>query len=311
MKKPLLIILAAISLSTFASINITSTDMKWVIGNTWTMDVNSGVSIDNFTKTGTNVSWDLTSYSNSSTIDTVKILNKTAGTNSTIKIKSDIISGTNYEPLTNDWAMETFDVAGNDVAFLSGSHNLGFPHSENDTWSSTSSVVNLADYFNPYPTSITGSVIATGEVVTNYGTFSALLVEENFSIPGYTINETYYYWETKEYGRISILTSWRMDKLKILDIPPSDFYPVPKVWSSLVIFKPKKNFEYLKKSQNLEHITNIFFSQRRKMINKPFKQLFNDYERKAKKLNIDLNLRPQNLSVKNYIEICKLYENLA
>ena len=47
------------------------------------------------------------------------------------------------------------------------------------------------------------------------------------------------------------------------------------------------------------------------MINKPFKQLFNDYERKAKKLNIDLNLRPQNLSVKNYIEICKLYENLA
>tara|TARA_B100000886_G_scaffold312622_1_gene248702 strand:+ start:7768 stop:8550 length:783 start_codon:yes stop_codon:yes gene_type:complete len=116
---------------------------------------------------------------------------------------------------------------------------------------------------------------------------------------------------TKQYGRISILTSWRMDKLKVLDIPPSDFYPIPKVWSSLVIFKPKKNFEYLKKSQNLEHITNIFFSQRRKMIKKPFKQLFTDYERKAKKLNIDLNLRPQNLSVKNYIEICKFYENLS
>ena len=116
---------------------------------------------------------------------------------------------------------------------------------------------------------------------------------------------------TKQYGRISILTSWRMDKFKILDIPPLDFYPAPKVWSSLVIFKSKKNFEYLKKSQNLEHITNIFFNQRRKMIRKPFKQLFTDYERKAKKLNIDLNLRPQNLSVKNYIEICKLYENLT
>ena len=47
------------------------------------------------------------------------------------------------------------------------------------------------------------------------------------------------------------------------------------------------------------------------MIRKPFKQLFTDYESKAKKLNIDLNLRPQNLTVENYIEICKLYENLA
>ena len=116
---------------------------------------------------------------------------------------------------------------------------------------------------------------------------------------------------TKQYGRISILTSWKMHKLKILDIPPIDFYPAPKVWSSLVIFKPKRNFENIKKSRNLEHITNIFFSQRRKMIRKPFKQLFTDYESKAKKLNIDLNVRPQNLTVENYIEICKLYENLA
>ena len=230
MKKPLLIILAAISLSTFASINITSTDMKWVVGNTWTMDVNSGFSIDNFTKTGTNVSWDLTSYSNSSTIDTVKILNKTSGTNSTIKINSDIISGTNYEPLTNDWAMETFEVAGNDVAFLSGSHNLGFPHSENDTWSSTSSVVNLADPFNPYPTSVTGSVIATGEVVTNYGTFSALLIEENFSIPGYTINETYYYWETKEYGRIATLIDGKLSVMK-----NNNFNPISTVSTNQLV----------------------------------------------------------------------------
>ena len=256
MKKPLLIILAAISLSTFASINITSTDMKWVVGNTWTMDVNSGVSIDNFTKTGTNVSWDLTSYSNSSTIDTVKVLNKTSGTNSTIKIKSDIISGTNYEPLTNDWAMETFDVAGNDVAFLSGSHNLGFPHSENDTWSSTSSVVNLADFFNPYPTSITGSVIATGEVVTNYGTFSALLVEENFSIPGYTINETYYYWETKEYGRIATLIDGKLSVMK-----NNNFDPVATVSNqktekgNFYIFPNPSTENFTVKADALENVT--------------------------------------------------------
>ena len=41
------------------------------------------------------------------------------------------------------------------------------------------------------------------------------------------------------------------------------------------------------------------------------KQLFKDYEYIAKKLNIDLRLRPQNLPVKKYIEISKFYEDLT
>ena len=60
----------------------------------------------------------------------------------------------------------------------------------------------------------------------------------------------------------------------------------------------------------MEHITNIFFNQKRKMIKKPMKQLFINYEIVAKKLKLDLNNRPQNLSVSNYLEICKYYENL-
>ena len=114
---------------------------------------------------------------------------------------------------------------------------------------------------------------------------------------------------TKHYGRISILTSWRMNYEKIFDINPNSFYPKPKVWSSLVIFSPKDNYERLNKVKNLEHITNIFFNQRRKMIKKPMKQLFSEYEKVANILKIDLNLRPQNLSKDKYIEICKIYEN--
>ena len=116
-------------------------------------------------------------------------------------------------------------------------------------------------------------------------------------------------YNTKQYGRLSILSTWKMEKSKIFDIPPSSFYPVPKVWSSLIKFVPKKNIEILKKPRNLEHVTNIFFNQKRKMIRKPMKQLFQDFENTAKKLDIDLNLRPQNLSVNKFIEICKLYEN--
>ena len=115
---------------------------------------------------------------------------------------------------------------------------------------------------------------------------------------------------TKNYGRLSILTSWKMDKLKLLDIDPKFFYPKPKVWSTLISLTPKSDYQRLKNSNDLENITNVFFKQRRKMIKKPMKQLFKDYETISKKLDIDLNLRPQNISVNKYLEICKNYEIL-
>ena len=85
-------------------------------------------------------------------------------------------------------------------------------------------------------------------------------------------------YNTKQYGRLSILSSWKMYRKKIFDISPKNFFPIPKVWSSLVLLKPRDKIDNLKKSKNLEHITNIFFNQKRKMIKKPMKQLFINYE---------------------------------
>ena len=115
---------------------------------------------------------------------------------------------------------------------------------------------------------------------------------------------------TKNYGRLSIITSWKLHSEKILDIDPICFFPKPKVWSSLIMLTPKLKIENLKKPSHLEHLTNIFFNHRRKMIRKPMKQLFIDYEKIAKKLDINLNLRPQNLTKNQYYEICKFYEKL-
>jgi len=115
---------------------------------------------------------------------------------------------------------------------------------------------------------------------------------------------------SSKYGRLSILSSWKMNVEKIIDISPKNFYPVPKVNSSLLVFKPKSNIYKLKDPKNLEHITNIFFNQRRKMIKKPLKFLFKDFEKVAKSLSLDLNLRPQNLSNEMYFKICSTYEKL-
>ena len=114
---------------------------------------------------------------------------------------------------------------------------------------------------------------------------------------------------TRNYGRLSILSNWKMKIEKVFDIDPNSFKPKPKIESTLLTFVPKKNFYKLKNPKNLEHVTNIFFSQKRKMIKKPLKQLFNNYGDIAKILSLDLSLRPQNLNHMIYYKICELYES--
>ena len=115
---------------------------------------------------------------------------------------------------------------------------------------------------------------------------------------------------SSKYGRLSILSSWKLNVKKIIDIKPQSFSPRPKIDSSLLLFTPKKNYFQLKDPKNLEKITRIFFSQRRKMLKKPFNQVFTDGKKVAEKFNIDLNLRPQNLEPETYLKLVKEYEDL-
>tara|TARA_Y100001970_G_scaffold282649_1_gene395940 strand:- start:373 stop:1161 length:789 start_codon:yes stop_codon:yes gene_type:complete len=114
----------------------------------------------------------------------------------------------------------------------------------------------------------------------------------------------------KDYGRLSILSFWKLNVIKIKDINPGSFYPKPKVKSTILLIKPKENIFKINNPKNLEHITNVFFSQKRKMINKPLKILFKDINKITKKFNLDLSNRPQNLNPSIYLNLCKEYENL-
>ena len=114
---------------------------------------------------------------------------------------------------------------------------------------------------------------------------------------------------TSNYGRLSILSNWRLNIKKICDIKPSSFSPKPKIDSSLLIFTPKNNFFKID-PRNLESITRIFFNQRRKMLKKPYNKIFNGNPEISKKLNIDLNLRPQNLDFETYYKLTNEYEKI-
>ena len=115
---------------------------------------------------------------------------------------------------------------------------------------------------------------------------------------------------TKNYGRLSVISQTFFDIKKIVDISPECFYPRPKIKSTLLKFSPKNNNLRIKDIKNFENVTKIFFSQRRKKIKKPFKILFKDKNENELLKILDLNLRPQNISYKIYAEITLAYERL-
>jgi 16S rRNA (adenine1518-N6/adenine1519-N6)-dimethyltransferase len=117
-------------------------------------------------------------------------------------------------------------------------------------------------------------------------------------------------YNTSNYGRLSIFTNWKLNIQKIIDIKPESFSPRPKIDSTLLLFTPKQNFFELDNADSLEMITRVFFSQRRKMLKKPFNQIFKNAKVISDKYNIDLNLRPQNLKPEIYYNLAKEYENL-
>tara|TARA_B100001094_G_C17604698_1_gene518281 strand:+ start:14 stop:418 length:405 start_codon:yes stop_codon:yes gene_type:complete len=115
---------------------------------------------------------------------------------------------------------------------------------------------------------------------------------------------------TSKYGRLTIISNYRLKVINHFNVSKNCFFPKPKVESTVLIFEPIKNTKYnFKNIKNLELITHEFFSKRRKMINKVFKKLFLDYEKVAKKLNINLNVRPIKLNEDKFYKIVKFYES--
>ena len=115
---------------------------------------------------------------------------------------------------------------------------------------------------------------------------------------------------TSNYGRLSVLANWKLNIKKILDVSAESFSPKPKIDSTILYFSPKKNYHEIKNPENLEKITRVFFNQRRKMLKKPFNQIFNGNKNVLSKLKIDLNLRPQNLNIDTYYKLTSEYEKL-
>ncbi len=112
--------------------------------------------------------------------------------------------------------------------------------------------------------------------------------------------------KSKTYGRLSIISQYMYECAVSFDLKAKCFYPVPKVDSSVV------TFNYLNSSlkpniEVVQEITRLAFGQRRKKIKSSLKNIISE-ENLIKKYKLNPDLRPEDLSVEDYIKLSYLYE---
>jgi 16S rRNA (adenine1518-N6/adenine1519-N6)-dimethyltransferase len=109
----------------------------------------------------------------------------------------------------------------------------------------------------------------------------------------------------KDYGRLSVLCQYRCDVRKLFDVNRSAFTPAPKVTSSIVQLIPKPATACDVK--DLEKVTASAFGQRRKMLRSSLKGAFDNPEIVLNELNINPELRAEQLPVSDFVRLAKAF----
>ena len=123
----------------------------------------------------------------------------------------------------------------------------------------------------------------------------------------------------KERGFLTVLVEAYLQAQKLFDVPPTAFRPVPKVWSSVVRFKPKGEGE-IKNEELFREIVSAGFRQKRKTL---FNNLKNAPEFVYKtsgikenpalileKLEISPNRRAETLELEEWIKLANFLNKI-
>lgn len=109
------------------------------------------------------------------------------------------------------------------------------------------------------------------------------------------------------YSRLAILCALNYDAEILFDIGPESFTPAPKVTSSVVALRRKEQVISEKVFKSVELITERLFQNRRKKIRSSLSKLIPAHVLDT--LNIDMDKRPQDLSVREIIGLAEALES--
>ncbi|TKB46922.1 16S rRNA (adenine(1518)-N(6)/adenine(1519)-N(6))-dimethyltransferase RsmA [Thalassotalea mangrovi] len=108
--------------------------------------------------------------------------------------------------------------------------------------------------------------------------------------------------DSKAYGRLSIMCQYYCQVVPVMEIGPEAFQPPPKVDSAIVRLIPHKEIPVPAKDVNwLNRVCTEAFNQRRKTIRNSLSNLLSAEQ--LEDLAIKPSLRPENLSLKDYVNI--------
>ena len=111
-------------------------------------------------------------------------------------------------------------------------------------------------------------------------------------------------------GALSIRMKLMSNVKKICDVNPLSFDPPPKVYSSLIVFEPLKSSLRLdiELEKKIDKILKAAFNARRKKLKNTLRTILsdNDFDQLSNNCSINFDLRPQDLSIDEWIKIAKV-----
>ncbi|MAH77284.1 MAG: 16S rRNA (adenine(1518)-N(6)/adenine(1519)-N(6))-dimethyltransferase [Gammaproteobacteria bacterium] len=113
--------------------------------------------------------------------------------------------------------------------------------------------------------------------------------------------------KTSSYGRLSVICKYLYEVTIIKEVSKEFFNPMPKVDSLFVKFSPKKREVNQKELQNLKKVTRALFNKKRKKISNSLQDILE--KETINNLDLNLNLRPDELSLNEYLQISALVKD--
>ena len=106
----------------------------------------------------------------------------------------------------------------------------------------------------------------------------------------------------KNYGRLGIMLQYFCELEHVFNVPSAAFFPKPKVSSAIVRLTPHRQFPVTARNvECLQTVVRTAFNQRRKTLKNSLKAIVS--EEVLKQLPLDISLRPENLSLADYVLI--------